>query len=210
MRSVRLPSRFALEYIVMGTERTVCHRQPCKCGKGEFVVELLEPYHPYARPSQRQWEPSIQCPKCSKTFSLIEQNREIILVYNSELEEKKRYRDQYVEQSNALMQIGRVRSYLQQFEQLLSSQRSVAAVYRLLLANQFVDKSEGAFRREFSIGPSKWIEWHIQADDLPKILKVLGKPDDRLFEEVAQIRKLWEQGSEPLTAIEPRIYKIRH
>lgn len=111
-------------------DRSTIYQKPCPCGKGELIIILCEPDHPWATMS-KSYETLISCEICSSKYSLIEQENHFVLVKKSEVKRRELYYDEYNSRGNDLLNLPNVIKLKQELIGLIESQKSIAAIYRL-------------------------------------------------------------------------------
>lgn len=191
----------------MGTDHFEVHRGPCDCGAGEFIVDCCSPDYGF---SHSEWhETSITCRACKAKFSLVSQDDQIILIKNSEIKEREALRNQVAKLSQNLMKHPDVKHLLANLETLLSEQRSVAATYRLLSSANLVYSAIGTFRKEWS-DPKSWVQRHVHARNLPRIMKLLNKRSDVVTTKIDEIEQLSRKIDAPFAKVGDPIYSIQH
>src|SRR5215213_1344577 len=130
----------------MGTDRYDMHRQPCDCGQGEYVIAYSEPDHPWAR-GKGWWEPSITCPVCAQQFSLVAQDQKFIRVSKLDIADRANTNKQSHNIAEEIRKSETFRAYLEELEHLISSQPSIAAIYRMLVKARIVYVTDQTFRK---------------------------------------------------------------
>jgi hypothetical protein len=100
-----------------------------------------------------------------------------------------------------------VHSLLQQLEDLLANQRSVAATGRLLKSAGLTHYSEATFRSHWN-GPRAWIQGNVRAGELPKILALLKDSPVSVVNELSAIEQLSNAGYVPVEAFGAPVYVL--
>ena len=189
----------------MGTDRFEVFKGGCRCGNGEFIIEFCEPDHLY--PTKSKWyETKITCPKCNSKFSLVDQNGQFILVKNSEIQRREDDLSEWYKNKKAFLKSQKVKKVLKEFENFLSNQPSIAAIYRLLYSAGLVKIGQSTFTKNWSI-PTKWIEVNIEPKDLLPVLKLLKRTDKEINSEIKDLKKQWDNTQRDLQPIGPPIYR---
>jgi len=192
----------------MGTDRSEVHHGPCVCGKGEVNITFCTPDHPW--PTQSKWfETSVSCKACSKEYSLIEQGKHFVFVKNTDHGRREEYWREYLRRADGLLRWPEVAALLQDLEEVLEGQNSIAACHRLLSAHRLDYYSVGTFRKKWS-GASGWIRNNISASNLKNVMKILGKSDEKVEAELQELEGLYKKHKEPLPIVGEPLIDISH
>lgn len=192
----------------MGTDRTIKHQGPCQCGQGLFIIEYCFPDHGWPG-SERDWyESRIECAECISIYNIEQRSKNFVLVEKRKSQESDEFRRKLDERYKALMQTEDVVQLLNQLEQLLKDQRSVAATFRLLHdAGLTAHSTEGTFRNHWR-NPREWIKENIDAKSLPKIIALLNLSLPSVTNALAEIRALPRPPANPSVAVGLPIYAL--
>src|ERR1039457_4166799 len=71
----------------MGTDRNEIRNIPCLCGKGRITVTFCSPDHPYAHEGQAWREDEIQCADCKIKYTIMQQEKNLVLVSREDYEQ---------------------------------------------------------------------------------------------------------------------------
>ncbi len=180
----------------MGTDRSIEYQGPCLCGKGTFRIDYCEVDHGWPTATPQWYETYIQCSACSKRFSLQRRDARFVLIERSLLREREQRSKVADSKATEILADSEVRTALKGFERLMSHQRSVAAVYRLLTSAGLEYCSVGTFRRHWA-GAQDWIKKSAMPSSLVQIFKLVGMSTQRLKTMLAQLAALQELAQEP-------------
>jgi hypothetical protein len=71
----------------MGTDRNEIRNIPCPCGKGRITVTFCSPDHAYAHDRQTWRDDKIECGICDVKYTILEQDKNLVLVSREEFEQ---------------------------------------------------------------------------------------------------------------------------
>jgi hypothetical protein len=192
----------------MGTERDEVFKSTCFCGKGSFSVVLCSPDHMWATSSQFSYELSIKCTDCNKTYDLVEQEGQAVIVERTEITKRVKIQEQWHLTNKEIMKRADVIEVLQNFVVFLESLGSIAAIHRFLSKSHLGLHSLGTFRKKWA-GAKAWVSQNVRPSNLPTVMEALGKFNEAVSEEVEKSQKLWVDGfNTPLPIVGTPIYKI--
>jgi hypothetical protein len=175
----------------MGTDRSRAYHGPCPCGSGEIEIEFCTPDHPW--PTNSNWfEPRISCEACTAKYTFEEQGNQYGLVEKREVEERKKRYAAYKTAQADLLSSPQAKELTSRFISLINSQRSIAAIHRLLILHKLVYESYSTFLKRWSDAET-WVRSHIaiHVDSLSVFLKMVGMKDKYISEGVSKLRRLW-------------------
>lgn len=177
----------------MGTDRLPYGEQPCECGRGRILIDRCEPSFGWFDPSQVWFEGTIECPACSATYRLEQQDTALVLVRRVDVEERERKRTDAAEESRRFMARSDVVSVLRRFGEKLDSFRSKAAIYRYLQSLGFHVQSQSAFSSKWESGVA-WASGWRNDYEVERAIEGLGESQPQLLEEIVRLRELKPEG----------------
>ena len=192
----------------MGTDRSTKFDGPCLCGRGTFHIDYCEVDHSWPTSNGQWYESYINCPDCSARFSLQERGNRFVLIEQAVLHERELRRQAASECATAILSDSEVRSVLGQFESMLGSQRSVAAIYRVLNGAGLEICTEGTFRRHWT-NPATWIKRWARPNFLVQIFHVVGAPTERFEIMLSKLRALEQHAAQPAEPFGEPVHVLR-
>ncbi len=139
------------------------------------------------------------CEECTAKFTFQEQGNQYGLVEKREIKDKQQRYDSYKAAQAEFLNSAQAKEVVAHFISLLESQRSVAAVHRLLQSHRLVHESYGTFVKKWK-GAEAWVESHIafHPEALSEFAKMVGLEDGYLLEAVSKLKRLWVDYQRPL------------
>lgn len=192
----------------MGTDRSIEYQGPCVCGHGTFRIDDCEVDHSWPTSNPQWYECRIDCPTCSERFSLQRKGNRFVLIEQSVLRDRQQRKQVAENRADAILLDQEVRSVIGQFEALLGTQRSVAAVYRVLSGAGLENCAEGTFRRHWQ-SPQAWTKNWATPKSLQQIFGVVGASTERLNVMLSELRALEEHASQPPEQYGEPVYVLR-
>nr|NJM02229.1 hypothetical protein [Desulfobacula sp.] len=191
----------------MGTERFTEYEGKCICGHGIYHVDNCSPDHSWPTSTPQWYESQIDCRHCHALYEIERRGKKFVLVERSKLKHREALRHEAYVRSEALMAVPSVQSALSALENLLKSQRSVAATCRVLKADSLTHYSEAEFRKHWS-SPSSWVKGNIRADELPRVLALVKMAPAEVIQELSEIAALTKAASVSIEPYGPPIYEL--
>ena len=195
---------------------SVMVERPCPCGNGTVVVLDCMPDHPWARASQRFLKSSLDCNECAKVYLIEDRSRfdlgPVVIVERASVKAREQLLTKWHETGKEILASPKGKGLIQKFIDLLDAQPSMAAMYRILSANQFYVSSIAKFRKSVQ-GPggvADFVKRHHDASDFPRMIAALEMSDLELEKAVQDLDELWNAASAPLPIIgEPIVEAIK-
>lgn len=153
----------------MGTD-TFTTSLPCLCGRGQITKTTSTPDHAWVSTYNVHHSYEINCVECSREY-VVRDNHVVRRVDQAAHDAAK---EAYWTGHKAFSTRPEVATVKSEFAKLLETQRSVAAIYRLLKANGFTSYSDSGFRRNWTTA-ADWIELNFMPRWLPKMLALLQR-----------------------------------
>jgi hypothetical protein len=191
----------------MGTERSTEFEGKCICGHGSYRVDDCSVDHGWPTSTPQWYESRIDCPQCHTLYEIERRGKKFVLVERSKLNHREALRHEAYVRGEALMATPSVQSALHALEDLLKSQRSVAATCRLLKAAGLTDYSEATFRNHWS-GPSDWVKGNIRDNQLPRVLPLVKMAPADVTQELSEIAALTKAANVSIEPYGPPIYDL--
>src|SRR3972149_2483082 len=173
----------------MGTERDTVYEDTCRCGKGKFRIDFCNPDHGWPTSTPFWYELFINCKSCNQVYELQQHGNHIVVVEKIEIEKKKRLTNESHRRWKLLLNTSEVKKILKDFILLIDSQRSMAAIHRLLTGAGIEHSSVATFRKRWR-SAQDWVDHHIYYFNLPDIMKLVGNNSNEILNEVRAIKKL--------------------
>jgi HD-GYP domain-containing protein (c-di-GMP phosphodiesterase class II) len=154
----------------------------------------------------------VTCEECAARFTFQEQGNQYGLVERREIKEKEERYDAYKTAQTELLNSAQAKEVITRFISLLESQRSVAAIHRLLQSHRLVYESYGTFVKKWK-GAEAWVESYIayHPEALSELARMVGLEGGRLSEAVSRLKRLWSDYQRPLTFFGGPLFDIsRH
>ena len=136
----------------MGTDRNEVKNIPCPCGGGRITVTFCSPDHAYAHDGQSWRDDKIECGACDAKFSIVQQNKNLVLVSRedcNQFEAAKKQKQQETEKlEKELWENLEKTGVLNSVVNYLNSFKSAAAAYRQL-SDLYIFRDIGDLREKF-------------------------------------------------------------
>lgn len=174
----------------MGTDRFQEYAGPCYCGSGQYVVYFCTPDHPYPTQS-RWWECNIECSTCSDTYTLEVRGNQVVQIRKADVQEADHRMREWAKAQDAAFTA--TKGYITEFANRLREEPSVAAIYRRVISSGlFALPTEQTFRRHWreAGSPERWIRLNLRLAKIPAFLRFLGREDQALEAQVADVEKM--------------------
>jgi uncharacterized Zn finger protein (UPF0148 family) len=187
----------------MGKDRNIEYEGPCLCGKGNFRIINCEVQHGWQTVTPQWYETEINCPICSKLFSLEQRGIHFVLIEKSALQEKEQHKKSADIKKEEIFNSEEVKTALDKFEELINKERSLAAKHRLLKSVNHENSSVSTFRRHW-IDAKSWIRNNVTISTLKQIfdlVKASTQKLDNMSKEFKEIEKKANQLPEPRKTI---------
>lgn len=189
----------------MGTERDTVYECPCMCGRGKFHIDFCNPDHGWPTSTPFWYEFFIKCTSCDQVYELQQYENHVVVVEKKEIEKKKQIADESHRRWKLLLGSLEVKKLLKDFIFLIDSQRSLAAIHRLLTAARLDHSSIATFRRRWR-SAQEWVDQHVYYSNLPDIMKLVGNNSNDILNEVCAIKKLSEDSERLPPSVGKPIY----
>jgi len=184
------------------------YRGPCRCGSGQFVIEVESPDHPYrGKTYLRFW---IECASCRTQYALVKRGEDVILVQQSTLTQREERRAAFAQYDRRFRSSAEYRALIASAaRRLLEAGKSIADMYAALPA--FLNPgARMTFRRQVLAagGIREWLDAQLNYTNLHRAVEWLGLPSDALDAYVVEAERLWGLAREPLTAVGPPVHRV--
>jgi len=190
----------------MGTERDTVYEGPCRCGKGKFRIDYCNPDHGWPTSTPFWYELFIKCQACDRIYQLQHQDNYIVVVEKAEIIKKKQLSTESDKRWKSLLDTSEVKEVVNDFILLIESQRSIAAIHRLLTSARIEYSSISTFRKNWR-GSEDWVKHHLYYFNFPNVMKLVGNNSSAILNEIKEIETFSKDSKKaPLSVGEP-IYK---
>jgi hypothetical protein len=190
----------------MGTERDTVYEGPCICGKGKFRIDYCNPDHGWPTSTPFWYELFIKCQACDRIYELQHQGNHIVVVEKAEILKKKHLSDESDKRWKLLLDTSEVKKVVKDFILLLESQRSIAAIHRLLTSAGIEHSSISTFRKSWR-GSQDLVKHHLYYFNLPNIMKLVGNNSSTILNEIHEIKTLSKDSESSSPFVGEPIYK---
>jgi hypothetical protein len=136
----------------MGTDRNEIRNIPCPCGKGHITVTFCSPDHAYAHDGQTWREDKIECGACDAKYTIVEQNKNLVLVSRKDCEQnaadQKQKQQEMEGLEKRLWENLETTGVLDSVVGYLNSFKSAAAAHRQL-SDLYICRDSGDLQKKF-------------------------------------------------------------
>ncbi len=191
----------------MGTDRSIEFEGPCPCGQGTIRIDDCEVDHSWPTATPQWYESHLNCESCADRFSLERRGAKFVLVERSALREREQRMTVAREKSREILGDFEVKAAVSSFVDLLNTQKSVAAIFRLLKAAKLEYCSEATFRKHWREADA-WVRSNVRPSALLEIYGVLELNIDRLTGLLEELKALELHAAEKPEAYGEPVYVL--
>jgi hypothetical protein len=191
----------------MGTDRSTEFSGLCPCGNGTLQIDYCEVDHGWPTSMPTWYSGHLNCIECSKLYELRELSNGFYLVTKEELGDLESLSKNAHDLEKMLMSSPEINALKNKFVAYINSQKSVAAIYRVLSEFNLVSTAIGTFRNRWN-GPENWLAGNLNSWNLNRICEALStssEPFSQVLGEIERMRSLASAEPKPFGEV---IYKL--
>lgn len=192
----------------MGTDRSRVYSGSCECGVGREEIDFCTPDHGWPVSVSQWYEAAVVCPKCSKKYEIQKLGKGFYRVSITEIATKVDQKNKAFEIEKTIREKAQEKGIKKGLIDLLSSQPSIAATYRLLSQVGLEHYALGTFRKHWS-GAKSWVDENCRGHNIIQIMSILGMKDQELTDLNAQFESLLAEARKDPTPTGDPVYILK-